>query len=249
MDRRARIDERIKTLLTTTDLTFKQIIEKLRAENMSASFNTIRRVNRNHRFRKPRYDAKLTPQQRKELVVILKNTAKPNLSSLARQYGVCHGSIWYWWDKLSKIREKNNGYIPDNDPSLECDDLLDHQDQMNPSFNDNHQLDDSEMDLLSGDPDSDPLDLEEDECCIENGNTKNHLQQNLDELEMVGSVQAKDVRGEYIKLPIIMYAPASSSLKNLDIWNTSNSMSSLANITPTTSTGQTSSLSKRLVVN
>lgn len=123
MDRRALIDERIRKLLSETDLTFKQIIEKLKGENISASFNTIRRVNRNNIFRKPRYDAKLTPHQRKELIDILKKTAKPNLSALARHFGVCHGSIWYWWDKLTKLREKHNGIIPNDEPSLE---IMDH---------------------------------------------------------------------------------------------------------------------------
>lgn len=120
-------DERIKYLLVNTDLTFKQIIEHLRTEGLTASFNTIRRVNRNNRFRKPRYDAKLTPSQRRQLILQLKTAQKPNLSSLARQYGVCHGSIWYWWDKLSRIREKNNGTIPDNEPSLEFDDGVQQQ--------------------------------------------------------------------------------------------------------------------------
>lgn len=106
-------DERIKNLLLTTDLTFKQIIDQLKNEGLAASFNTIRRVNRNNRYRKPRYDAKLTTNQRKQLISQLRTEIKPNLSSLARQYGVCHGSIWYWWDKLSRMREKNNGVIPD----------------------------------------------------------------------------------------------------------------------------------------
>lgn len=116
------VDERIKNLLTSTDLTFKQIIEQLKGEGLSASFNTIRRVNRNNRFRKPRYDAKLTPSQRRQLISQLKTEKKPNLSSLAKQYGVCHGSIWYWWDKLSRLREKNDGLIDEHQDDDEVDD-------------------------------------------------------------------------------------------------------------------------------
>lgn len=233
MDRRAQIDERIKDLLLSTDLTFKQIIEKLRGENMSASFNTIRRVNRNHRYRKPRYDAKLTPSQRKELIVQLKNTQKPNLSSLARKYGVCHGSIWYWWDKLSKIREKNNGLIPDNEPSLEFDDGIDQEflsGARQDIMNDADMGDDDDYGFE--DPDSDPLDLDDritgnnqnDDNYDINDAVVNQTQKapgedssiNLEDLKFVGPVQAKDPYGQYIRLPILMFSSSSS----VSTWNT-----------------------------
>lgn len=258
MDRRSLIDDKIRILLSSTDLTFKQIIEKLKSENMPASFNTIRRVNRNHRYRKPRYDAKLTPQQRKELIVKLKNTSKPNLSSLARQYGVCHGSIWYWWDKLSKIREKHNGVIPKNEPSLDFDDMMieqDYEDNGSGSEHYNgHQQDESEE---LGDLDSDPLELVEEE---ENNNSNrvnkeedpHQLQHNtLGDLEVIGRVQAKNLKGEYVRLPILMYAPISCS----NIWNLASPEGShmdhiSAVSTPSTSTGQSSSssISSRLQI-
>lgn len=248
------MEERIKTLLTTTDLTFKQIIEQLRSENIPASFNTIRRVNRNNIFRKPRYDAKLTPQQRKELIVILKKTTKPNLSALARHFGVCHGSIWYWWDKLTKLREKHNGVLPANHPALEVDDLDTGSPASSPTeligddrrssaaddygFNsDNIQICNDEL----IDPESDPLDLsgEDGENRSDSsvggssadppidysrnkqywpngeGHEKNRPRDgcrvesltNLSEqFELIGPVQAKDTSGQYIKLPILMYA-------------------------------------------
>lgn len=226
MDRRALIDERIRNLLISTDLTFKQIIEKLRAENISASFNTIRRVNRNHRYRKPRYDAKLTPQQRKQLVVELKNTSKPNLSALARKYGVCHGSVWYWWDKLSKIREKNNGIVPSDEPSLDFDDMVD-QEFMSPndersifmkSQNNIANYDYDQDDELIADPESDPLDLSEEEGRLPGKKRKNLESFLIDDgnisdgcdVEMVGSVKAKDWAGKFIDLPILMYAPVAN---------------------------------------
>ena len=34
---------------------------------------------------------------------------RPNLSQLAKKFGVCHGSIWYWWDKLNKSTGKDGG--------------------------------------------------------------------------------------------------------------------------------------------
>lgn len=269
MDRRALIDERIRSLLTSTDLTFKQIIETLKVENIPASFNTIRRVNRNHRYRKPRYDAKLTPQQRKQLVVELKNTSKPNLSSLARKYGVCHGSIWYWWDKLSKIREKNNGIVPNNEPSLDFDDL-DEQEFLprdedclafTGAFEDNSDnQDDIQDDDIIADLESDPLDLSEEDGYF------NRKRQKLDDystdpggnlddgdVDMIGAVKAKDWEGNFIELPILMYAPVAnraidqSTSKSIG----SGASSSSAHSTPSTSTssnfGETSSsLCKRL---
>lgn len=238
MDRRTLIDERIKNLLTNTNLTFKQIIEKLRSENMSASFNTIRRVNRNHRYRKPRYDAKLTPQQRKELIVELKNTSKPNLSLLARQYGVCHGSIWYWWDKLSKIREKNNGL--NDEPSLELDDDME-QDFMSGGIIDN---DDELADY--DDDDTDPLDLDEEDS-YDKGEEE-FFAEDVGEVELVGPVQAKNNEGVYIKLPIVMYAPILSSKNWLIDKSISDTSSSTANSTPTNSSDRSSSISERLRV-
>lgn len=325
MDRRALVDDRIRTLLTSTDLTFKQIIEQLRGENMPASFNTIRRVNRNHRYRKPRYDAKLTPQQRKELIVKLKNTTRPNLSSLARQYGVCHGSIWYWWDKLSKIREKNGGQIPRDEPALDFEDLMDDmissevgevvvRDDNDNSFGrlqagpNDPDDDDDDNDYFVGDPDSDPLDLDEEEvdCFQANRNTNtyhsnsnkhikninghsleitpNEIGNNnrnnnnyredheqsiriLSSSEIVGPVQAKTMFGEFINLPIIMYAPSITSNSSLSTIiktnkannnNSSNNMKSISSgastslnsstLTASSSGGspQTGSLSKRL---
>lgn len=270
MDRRALIDERIRSLLISTDLTFKQIIEKLKVENIPASFNTIRRVNRNHRYRKPRYDAKLTPQQRKQLVVELRNTnSKPNLSSLARKYGVCHGSIWYWWDKLSKIREKNNGIVPNNEPSLDFDELIEQEfmprDDDCLAFtgtledNSDHH-DDIQDDDIIADPESDPLDLSEEDEYF----TKKHKKfddystdkgSNLDDddVEMIGAVKAKDWEGNFIEVPILMYAPVANRANNQNKSKSigSGASSSSAHSTPTTSTsskfGETSSsLCKRL---
>lgn len=262
MDRRSLVDERIKTLLSSTDLTFKQIIEQLKREDIPASFNTIRRVNRNHIFRKPRYDAKLTLQQRKELVVILKRTAKPNLSALAKHFGVCHGSIWYWWDKLTKLREKHNGSIPNNDPSFDIDNDLeqrgfpqsgsldslsmprDRSSAISIGFNDD---DDDDNDHLAQnenflDPESDPLDLSgedgdnrsetdsagngvahvdkqqywPDEVDGSKHNPERDDQQQddpsfFDHHELIGPVQAKDTSGQFINLPILMYASTSYS--------------------------------------
>lgn len=100
------LERRIIELLTTTNLTFKEIILKLGGENLSASIGTIRRINRDNRYRRPRYDSKLTPAQRESLVEELRDHqgVKPNLSLLAKRYGVCHGSVWYWWDKLNRVR-------------------------------------------------------------------------------------------------------------------------------------------------
>lgn len=285
MDRRAFIDERIRNLLISTDLTFKQIIETLKLENISASFNTIRRVNRNHRYRKPRYDAKLTPQQRKELIIKLKNTSKPNLSSLAKQYGVCHGSIWYWWDKLSKIREKNNGIVPQDEPSLEFDDIVEQEymsqgngcmmtfaasakeDTANYLDHGQGDDDDDDDDDLIADPESDPLDLSEEEgfvvtsvkkqqelkdylgCC-----SSSNQDNNDGDVEMIGAVRAKDWTGKFIEIPILMYAPVANQK---DRQSTSKSIvtgpSSSVHSTPTTTSasnyGESSgSLCKRLKV-
>lgn len=307
MDRRAIIDERIKHLLINTDLTFKQIIEKLRSENMTTSFNTIRRVNKNYQYRKPRNDAKLTPQQRKELILILKNNAKPNLSALARRYGVCHGSIWYWWDKLTKLKSNNDRRRGDSRSgsrlsehgSNDFDDYADDQDvpansnqHLSYSYNtfnrktifttaeneedddddDNDNDDDVDNDI---EDEADPLDLsdtdqlasagarllsalsagvdlrtnaqvanddepiaddvdddDEDNDDGQNdfvdddfdltegsgnqggqssdrtsGELKYSTTINLNEVTMVGHVQAKNHCGEYVRLPIAMYAP------------------------------------------
>lgn len=112
MARNNLLELRIIELLTTTDLTFKEIILKLEAENMTASIGIIRRINRDNRYRQPRYDSKLTPAQREALVQELRDclNEKPNFSLLAERYGVCHGSVWYWWDKLNKIKN------PDRNP-------------------------------------------------------------------------------------------------------------------------------------
>lgn len=242
--RRALIDERIKTLLTTTDLTFKQIIEQLKGESMSVSFNTIRRVNRNHVYRKPRYDAKLTPEQRKKLIVELINTSKPNLSSLARKYGVCHGSIWYWWDKLTKIKKKNNGFISSNELPLEFDqNFISEQSPINFHQGDDEEEDDDDDEYFFNfgdknnedelndngflcDPDSDPLDLNYLEDCSDDASVKHNNKRKRDDfekeqsstydlgqVEIVGAVQAKNLEGEFERLPIIMYAPAGYSRK------------------------------------
>lgn len=107
MPRNNTLESRIIELLTTTDLTFKEIILTLETENLSASIGIIRRINRDNRYRQPRYDSKLTPAQREALVKELRDCAdeKPNLSLLAKRYGVCHGSVWYWWDKLNRIKD------------------------------------------------------------------------------------------------------------------------------------------------
>lgn len=107
MARNNLLELRIIELLTTTDLTFKEIILKLENENLSASIGIIRRINRDNRYRQPRYDSKLTPNQREALVKELRDceNEKPNLSLLAKRYGVCHGSVWYWWDKLNRIKD------------------------------------------------------------------------------------------------------------------------------------------------
>lgn len=101
------LEARIIELLTGTNLTFKQIIEKLESEGHSATIGIIRKINRDHRYRQPRYDSKLTLDKRHQLVQELKNWPddKPNLSLLAKRYGVCHGSVWYWWDKLNRIKD------------------------------------------------------------------------------------------------------------------------------------------------
>lgn len=106
------LETRIIELLTTTDLTFKEIILRLEAENLSASIGIIRRINRDNRYRQPRYDSKLTPAQREALVKELRDCPdeKPNFSLLAKRYGVCHGSVWYWWDKHKRIKD------PDRNP-------------------------------------------------------------------------------------------------------------------------------------
>lgn len=107
MPRNSHLESRIIELLTTTDLTFKEIIIKLEGENLSASIGVIRRINRDNRYRQPRYDSKLTPAQREALVKDLQacTDERPNLSLLAKRYGVCHGSVWYWWDKLNRIKD------------------------------------------------------------------------------------------------------------------------------------------------
>jgi hypothetical protein len=100
------LERRIIQLLTETNLTFKEIIIKLEGENLNASIGMIRRINRDNRYRRPRYDSKLTPVQRESLVEELRDHKglKPNLSLLAKRYGVCHGSVWYWWDKLNRLK-------------------------------------------------------------------------------------------------------------------------------------------------
>lgn len=107
MARNTLLEARIIELLTSTDLTFKEIILTLEGENLSASIGIIRRINRDNRYRQPRYDSKLTPAQREALVKELRDCVneKPNLSLLAKRYGVCHGSVWYWWDKLNRIND------------------------------------------------------------------------------------------------------------------------------------------------
>lgn len=107
MPRNLVLEARIIELLTKTDLTFKEIILKLEKEHLSASIGIIRRINRDNRYRQPRYDSKLTPTQREALVKDLRDCTdvKPNLSLLAKKYGVCHGSVWYWWDKLNRIKD------------------------------------------------------------------------------------------------------------------------------------------------
>lgn len=112
MARNNLLEARIIELLTTTDLTFKEIILRLERDNLSASIGIIRRINRDNRYRQPRYDSKLTPAQRESLVKELRDCVneKPNLSLLAKRYGVCHGSVWYWWDKLNRIKN------PDRNP-------------------------------------------------------------------------------------------------------------------------------------
>lgn len=107
MQKNSLLETRIIELLTTTDLTFKEIILRLEAENLSASVGIIRRINRDNRYRQPRYDSKLTPHQREALVKELRDCVneRPNLSLLAKRYGVCHGSVWYWWDKLNRIKD------------------------------------------------------------------------------------------------------------------------------------------------
>lgn len=116
MARNNLLELRIIELLTTTDLTFKEIILRLENENLTASVGIIRRINRDNRYRQPRYDSKLTPSQREALVKELRDCVheKPNLSLLAKRYGVCHGSVWYWWDKLNRI--KNPGRNPKKPP-------------------------------------------------------------------------------------------------------------------------------------
>lgn len=271
MEKRALIDERIKTLLTTTDLTFKQIIEMLKSENMSASFNTIRRVNRNHIYRKPRYDAKLTPDQRKELIITLINTSKPNLSSLARQFGVCHGSIWYWWDKLTKIKEKNSGIIPGNELPSEFDQNFNYEptstnnnsereeENVYDDYDNMTEEDQQEDNGFLSDPYSDPLDLDYEEDCsgvnevnysIKSEITNLELNEkptsikNLGEVEIIGRVQAKDLEGEYIKLPIVMYAPVANPSQGWQNFSLISGDSSSSNSTPSTSTGLSGSLNK-----
>lgn len=109
MPRDNSIEVRVIELLTNTDLTFKEIIQKLEEEGHSATIGIIRRINRDHRYRQPRYDSKLTLEQRERLIQELKDCSdeKPNLSLLAKRYGVCHGSVWYWWDKLNRIKDPN----------------------------------------------------------------------------------------------------------------------------------------------
>lgn len=101
------IENRVIELLTKTNLTFKEIVTKLESEDLAASIGVIRRINRNNRYRQPRYDSKLSPSQRSALVQELRDSTglKPNLSLIAKRYGVCHGSVWYWWDKLNRIKE------------------------------------------------------------------------------------------------------------------------------------------------
>lgn len=104
-------ENRVIELLTKTNLTFKEIVNKLESENMVASIGVIRRINRNNCYRQPRYDSKLSPSQRSALVQELRDSTglKPNLSLIAKRYGVCHGSVWYWWDKLNRIKEPGKG--------------------------------------------------------------------------------------------------------------------------------------------
>lgn len=262
MERRAHIDERIKILLTTTDLTFKQIIGQLKCENISVSFNTIRRVNRNHCYRKPRYEAKLSPQQRKELIVILKNsqTKKPNLSSLARRYGVCHGSIWYWWDKLSKISEKNNGFISSDDPALELDDFVEQdlvtceRSPVDQFTQYEEEVEDESRNIYDDDPslgnlDSDPLDLDIEIDSAPNDAhdvDKNNIEVSGGrDFKMVGAVQAKNLNGEYVRLPILMYSSLSETeLEPAHNWQKNSSISACSS-----STNHSGSLLMRFNIN
>lgn len=107
MARNNLLEAKIIELLTTTDLTFKEIILRLEAEDMFASIGIIRRINRDNRYRQPRYDSKLNPSQREALIKELRDCVneKPNLSLLAKRYGVCHGSVWYWWDKMNRVKD------------------------------------------------------------------------------------------------------------------------------------------------
>lgn len=107
MPRNDILEQRVIELLTKTDLTFKEIVSKLENEKFTASIGLIRRINRDNRYRPPRYDSKLDPKQRQSLLKELRDCVdvKPNLSLLAKRYGVCHGSIWYWWDKLNRIKD------------------------------------------------------------------------------------------------------------------------------------------------
>lgn len=107
------LESRVIELLSKTDLTFKEIINKLQDEKLYASVGIIRRINRDNRYRQPRYDSKLTPSQRDALLKELVDCGageKPNLSLLAKRYGVCHGSVWYWWDKLNRLRDPNHRF-------------------------------------------------------------------------------------------------------------------------------------------
>lgn len=119
------IENRVIELLTKTNLTFKEIVTKLESENMAASIGVIRRINRNNRYRQPRYDSKLSPSQRSALVQELRDSTglKPNLSLIAKRYGVCHGSVWYWWDKLKRIKEP--GKNPKKSSAKRHEDLTD----------------------------------------------------------------------------------------------------------------------------
>lgn len=245
-----RRDERIKTLLTSTDLTFKQIIEQLKKENIPASLNTIRRVNRNNIFRKPRYDSKLTEQQRDELISILKRTAKPNLTALAKHFNVSHGSVWYWWDKLGsnvtakrkqqlraglrlpKTRPTYNNNSNNNNDSY-TDQLspnvgwsLDYDDNTDPLDLDDEDLVDDRPPSSSGGGRTSEMQYspyaEEEEEEVEEAIESGHEDQldggtptdgirPLDNHELVGPVLARDTSGEFINLPILMYAPISYS--------------------------------------
>lgn len=202
MSSRNQAELRIITLLAETEMTFKQIIMQLKNENINASFNTIRRVNRNHQYRRPRYDPKLTLKQREELVVTLKNTDKPNLSILAKQYGVCHGSIWYWWDKLNKAKQ-----LKDQSGDI-CNNKKSPGGSMESANTDNEykerkNSDDSLSGFSCGI--SDNVNYNDNYAKLSSTTRSKRLNDNYSKRDLVGRVQAVSRRGDLINLPILMF--------------------------------------------